>query len=751
MARFRILLLVFGVASTLVFSSCSGKSGISVSLTPNTTPTINQGATQSITAAVANDSTNAGVTWTLSGPGVLSDSSTTAVTYVAPSVLSANTSAVVTATSIANTSATASLTITIDAVFEITSTSLESGTLGVPYSGAISAGGAATPFTWAIISGALPPGLELSTSSGTSVSISGIPTVEGSFNFTIQVTNAAGTPLSQSFNIVIAPPPALSVATRSLANGTVGEAYSEALQAVNGTPPYSWKITTGNLPAGFSQLSSAGVISGTPTTAGTSNFTVQVTDSAKPAATASADLSITIEPNAVNDSKLNGNYAFLVNGFDPNGHFMAAGSFVADGAGNLTNGVIDTNDPANLQLNQSFSGTYLIGTENLGTLTFTGLGRTFALAMMADGNARIIEFDTTGAQTAGVLLKQDTSAFSAAQIMGTFAFGLLGADPQGNRYGMAGEFTADGLGGLSAGELDADGSAGAAHEVAFSGGYSIPAAVIPSGRGTMAISVSGQGTTNYSFYVVSANELLAIEIDQVVGQSRRLVSGSILKQTQSGSFQASSLGTSVFETTALETSVTSATPQSQVGFLTATPATDEVTISADQNAGGTLSSLSGSGTYSVASNGRVTLTNSGIAAPDPVLYLVGQNQGFIIGSDPGVIFGFMESQTPPPFTAASLSGIYAGGSVVPTTAGASTQVDIATADGVKSVSFDTDTNGASGLNPGQSSTGTYSVASSGRAMLTINGSTAAIFYMISPTEFWSLPTSADGAVELFQQ
>ncbi len=749
MARFRILLLVFGVVATLVFSSCSG-SNISVSLSPSTAPTINQGATQSITATVANDTTSAGVTWSLSGPGVLSNSSTTAVTYVAPSVLSANTSATVTATSVTNTSASATLTINIDAVFAIISTSLESGTLGVPYSGAITAGGAATPFTWAIVSGALPPGLTLSTSSGTSVTISGTPTVEGSFSFTIQVTNASGTPLTQSFTIIISPPPSLSVATRSLANGTVDVAYSEILQAVNGTPPYSWKILTGSLPAGFSPLSSTGLISGTPTTVGTSSFTVQVTDSAKPSATANADLSLTIAPNAVNDSLLNGNYAFLVNGFDPNGHFMAAGSFVADGAGNLTNGVIDTNDPANLQLNQSFSGSYLIGLENLGTLTFTSLGRTFALAMMADGNARIIEFDATGAQAAGVLLKQDTSAFSAAQIVGTFAFGFLGADPEGNRFGMAGEFAANGVGGLiSAGELDSDGSAGPANVPAFSGGYSIPTVPIPNGRGTMTITIPGQGTTNYSFYVVSASQLLAIEIDQVVGQSRRLVGGSILKQTQSGSFQASSLGASVFETTALETTAASATPQSQVGLL-AVPTAGNLTISADQNSGGTLSSLSGSGTYSVASNGRVTLTNSGIAKPDPVLYLVGPSQGFIIGSDPGVIFGFMQSQTPSPFTATSLSGIFAGGSVVPTTAGASSQVDIATASGATTLNFNTDANGAGGLNPNLTSTGTYSLVS-GRGVLTVNGSEAAIFYMVSSTEFWSLSTSADAGVELFQQ
>jgi large repetitive protein len=743
-ARFRILLLVLAVISTIVFSGCSGSS-IKIALSPSTTPTINQGATQAITATISNDSTNAGVTWSLTGPGVLSNSTTTAVTYVAPSVLSANTSATVTATSVTNTSVTESLTITINAVFSFISNSLATGTLGVPYSGAISAGGAATPFTWAITSGTMPPGLVLANSSGTSVSITGIPTVEGSFNFTVQVTDATGTPLSQSFTIVIAPPPSLSVATRSLTNGTEQEAYTAQLQAVNGTPPYSWIITSGTLPAGLS-MSAAGLISGTPTAPGISDFSVQVTDSAKPNAVASVDLSLAIDPNAVNDSKLNGNYAFLVNGFDPNGRFMAAGSFVADGAGNITAGVIDTNDPANLQLNQSFSGSYLIGLQNLGTMTFTGLGRTFALSLMEDGNARIIEFDTTGAQATGVLLKQDTTAFSAAQIAGTFAFGFLGADPQGNRYGLAGEFSA--TGGVTSGEFDADGISGATPAVAFNGAYSIPTGST-NGRGTMSITVSGQGTTNYSFYVVSANELFAIEIDQVAGQSRRLVAGSILKQSQSGNFDSSSLATSVFQTTALEISAGSATAQSQLGLLTAT-SSSAIAVDADQNAGGTLSAISASGTYSVASNGRVTLANSGLATSDPVLYLVAPGQGFVIGSDPGVIFGFMEAQAPP-FTAASLSGVYAGGSIVPITTGGTSQVDIATADGVSAITFNTASNGSSGLNPDVSSTGSYALVSNGRGVLTVNGSTAAIFYMVSPTEFWTLPTSATGAVELFQQ
>jgi hypothetical protein len=88
-------------------------------------------------------------------------------------------------------------------------------------------------------------------------------------------------------------PGPLSITTTSLPNGTVGSAYSQVVQASGGTPSYSWSLVPGQgtLPPGLS-LSGGGVITGTPTTAGTSNFTVRVTDAAS--ATAQKALSIVV-------------------------------------------------------------------------------------------------------------------------------------------------------------------------------------------------------------------------------------------------------------------------------------------------------------------------------------------------------------------------------------------------------------------------------------------------------------------------
>ena len=90
-----------------------------------------------------------------------------------------------------------------------------------------------------------------------------------------------------------------AVTTTSLPAGTVGTGYSGTLAAGGGTPPYTWSITTGSLPTGLT-LAPAGSISGTPTAAGTSTFTVQVSDAASPAKTASTSLSITITPPLAN-------------------------------------------------------------------------------------------------------------------------------------------------------------------------------------------------------------------------------------------------------------------------------------------------------------------------------------------------------------------------------------------------------------------------------------------------------------------
>ena len=147
------------------------------------------------------------------------------------------------------------------------------GAVGTPYSYTFTASGGTAPYTFALNSGSLPTGLTLS-SGGI---LSGIPTASGPFTFQIKATDSASNTGTGNFSISITAPVPLEI-SGSPVPGTFGVAYSFSYTASGGTAPYSFSVSAGTLPAGLS-LSGGGVLSGTPTFAGTFSFTVKVTDS----------------------------------------------------------------------------------------------------------------------------------------------------------------------------------------------------------------------------------------------------------------------------------------------------------------------------------------------------------------------------------------------------------------------------------------------------------------------------------------
>jgi hypothetical protein len=180
----------------------------------------------------------------------------------------------------------------------ITTTSLEDGTVGESYSDTVSASGGSEEYTWSKSSGNLPAGLSLNSSSGV---ISGTPTSSGDFTFTIKVVDENDSSLydTQSFTVTIDAADTVNITTTTLEDGKVGTAYSKTLSASGGSGSYSWSKSSGTLPPGITL--SSGKLSGTPTTAGEYEFTIKVTSGS---VSDTATYTITIQPK-ITETALN--------------------------------------------------------------------------------------------------------------------------------------------------------------------------------------------------------------------------------------------------------------------------------------------------------------------------------------------------------------------------------------------------------------------------------------------------------------
>jgi hypothetical protein len=301
------------------------------------------------------------------------------------------------------------------------------------------------------------------------------------------------------------------------------------------------------------------------------------------------------------DSNFSGTYAFSVTGQNSGGFFSAVGTLQADGNGNITGGVEDFNGQGAFSLSQILSGSYSVIADGRGDAalitSFTTIDLSFVLLSQGQ-SAQIMRFDP-GATGSGIMVQQNSNAFSTASIKGPYAFNLSGIDSGGVGVVAAGMFTADGAGNISSGTLDLNDGGVVSSITITSGTYSVAS----NGRGTLTLSAAS-GSLDFVFYVVDATHLKLMESDPppayiLVGDAFSQPTSAITNANLSGSY-AFTLGGGA------------SSPYVAGGILTADGNGNIRSGVEDVNNNGTLNeNISLTGTYSIASTGRGKMTLNG--------------------------------------------------------------------------------------------------------------------------------------------
>jgi hypothetical protein len=480
--------------------------------------------------------------------------------------------------------------------------------------------------------------------------------------------------------------------------------------------------------------------------------TVTVTAAAQDSPTSIASLAVTI--SGYSPSSLQGQFAFSMAGSNASGHFFRAGSFLADGAGNLNSVLEDINTASSVTTSPiSTTGTYTVGADGRGTLQFNdGLTpASFDFVLVNGAQLQIIGFDATGTAT-GQANAQDISTFSASALNGAYVFDFTGTHSS-NGISEIGEFTADGAGHITGGLIDVNDN-GAVSQLQITGNtasvgqpptypstYTPPS--LPNGRGTLTLATSGV-TLHFSFYVVSRGAAKFVGTDPEI--SIGALAGVSAQQAPNATFNPASLnGNYAF----LLAGSGSGGSYASAGIFSADGQGNISGGVLDENLNGTPSpnvGLSGVN-YTVTSNGRGTLTL--IGGRTFVFYLGAAGNAFFQETDtshPNIASdGTFAQQQNASFALSQIAGTYAFKTTGLSGASAETIIgELATngSGGVSSGTIDVNTTGntasAVAITPATNSFSTSSSAARGTLTLNLgnplNQTRNFGVYVVSPTQ-----------------
>lgn len=427
------------------------------------------------------------------------------------------------------------------------------------------------------------------------------------------------------------------------------------------------------------------------------------------------------------NANLNGSYGFLIRGTNT-GFFSVAGSFQANGAGMITAGTEDINSPGTgvLMNNVAITGTYAVLADGRTTATITSPAGNFVLDFILLSNQHGLAMRFNNSATAsGSIDLQDSTAFSAAALQGSYAFSLLGSDHGGNLETTAGAFTTlntNNVNTIQTGVQDFNDNGVISANRVLTGSLTNPV----TGRGIAALTTN-VGALNFIYYIVDANHLFLVETD-----TQTVLAGNAIRQS----------GAAIPATLVLTMSGSAGTLSIGAGAILKTDANNNVLTGSieDVNKSGTITqNIAVSGVYSAIVNGRGTITLPGSTGlTNLVIYSTGS--GFLVmsidGSTVATGTAFAQQITTP--SNSSLSGRYGFSLAGSNTVGPVDAIAQFTADGKGNITGNLDENSDGSLGSGLALRGTYTLAATGRgtsALTSSAGTMNLIFYMVDASDF----------------
>ncbi|MCU1254126.1 MAG: hypothetical protein JWM83_425 [Candidatus Angelobacter sp.] len=437
------------------------------------------------------------------------------------------------------------------------------------------------------------------------------------------------------------------------------------------------------------------------------------------------------------NANLSGPFAFSYTGSDSSGFLAVAGSFVADGAGNITSGTQDVNSGLGVKTNATVTGTYVVRADGRGTATLNSPAgnTTLDFVIVASGHALVTRFDSR-ATGSGTIDQQTTSAFSNAVLAGPFAFSLSGIDTGGIPMAIGGIFTSDASGTLTAGVDDSNDDGVIVTSDPMTG--SIP--MTSTGRGTATLNTS-KGALTFAYYVVDANHLKFVGTNTFPA-----LGGEAFRQL--GTFNNASVS-GPFAFTLAGADLLTRNPFAAGGVLTSDGAGTISNGIEDFNDGGIVNTnVTFTGTYTMATNGRGTMSLTTTAGN--FTFAIYPSTGGVLVLETDVRFqttGSALQQQTTPFTGGSLSGTYGMNFTASSNGVELDSIAEFTADGASKLTGIIDVNNSGGITFGQPLSGTFTVAANGRSTMTLQtplGTQNLVVYLVNGTR--ALFVEIDGAV-----